>query len=276
MEIKKSGTAKGAEGGFKLPEARREVKKRKRKKLVTAFIIAVPIVLTAVWLLFDKLFVIRHFEMTGNGEYSEEEARLAAEEIGIKQGSHMFGFDEKTAESEAKYRLPRFDTVEIELKLPDTVIIKVKEAEPVMYTVFGENGYVLSEGLRIISAHSDVSDCETMGVARLYIDGITKCVAGEFLETNNKNGEIAKLIYAVLKEEGIAAEVTSIDVTDKFDLKFEYKKQFEVRLGDDENLTVKIRYMKAIVNELKPDDSGVIDVSDDEYRDATFKPYSKM
>ena len=70
MEIKKSGTAKGAEGGFKLPEARREVKKRKRKKLVTAFIIAVPIVLTAVWLLFDKLFVIRHFEMTGNGEYS--------------------------------------------------------------------------------------------------------------------------------------------------------------------------------------------------------------
>ncbi|MBQ7980319.1 MAG: FtsQ-type POTRA domain-containing protein [Oscillospiraceae bacterium] len=260
----------------RLAEARRALKAQKIKNTITALAIVVPLVIIAGWLLFDKLFIIRSFEIRGLYEYTPEKAEIAAESIGIHKGTHILGFNKKTAEAEAKYRLSEFDSVKIVFEMPDTVVLKVVEAEPSMYMVFGDKGYVLSKKLRVISACNDTSDCEGMGLIRLMLDNVTKCVAGEFLGCASGNDGIVKRLYAIFEEEGIASEITAIDVTDKFDISFEYKKQFEVKLGDEQNLTVKIRYMKAIIDELGPDDSGVIDVSDDEYRDATFKPYSKM
>ena len=260
----------------RLTEARKVLKARKRRNGIVGFAVTVPIVIISAWLLFDKLFIIRNFEIRGSKEYTTEQAQLSAENIGIHKGDHIFGFDKKTAELDAKYRLPAFDSVKVSFEMPDTVVLNVVEAIPSMYTLLGNKGYVLSESLRVISMSDDTSECEGMGLIRLELENITKCVAGEFLVTGDGNDEIVKMLYAVLEEEGIAADVTGINVTDKFDITFDFKKQFEVKLGDDKNLTVKIRYMKAILNELKSDDSGVIDVSDDEYRDATFKPYNKM
>ena len=115
-----------------------------------------------------------------------------------------------------------------------------------------------------------------MGLIRVDLDGITKCVAGEFLETDGEGDEILKKLYSVFKEEETASDVTAVDVTDKFNITFVYQNKFEVKLGDSKDFTVKIRYMKAIAGELDADDSGVIDVSDENHRDATFKPYNKM
>ena len=261
---------------YKLSDAKKKHNKRKMNNRITAFCVTFVVIIIAGWLLFDKLFIIRRYEIRGSAEYTSEQAMTAAKSIGILPGEHIFGFDKKNAVMESKYHLPQFDSVEISFEMPDTVILNVKEAIPCMYTVFGNSGYILSEGLRVISAHTDASEYESSGLIRVDFGTVTKCVAGEFIETSGNSAETVKKLYSVLKEEGVAVDVTAVDVSDKFDISFEYKKQFDVKLGDDEGLTVKIRYMKAIVNELGESDSGVIDVSDEKHRDATFKPYSKM
>lgn len=285
-EHKKTTTSYGIEknspdsvrknGEYRLPEARRTVRAIKRKKIIKAGLITAVLVFIAGWLLFDKLFVIRNFTMSGNEEYTSEQAEQAAKAIGIEKGGHVFGFDKKSAEGNANFILSEFDSVKISFDLPDTVVLTVKESVPVMYTVFGEKGYVLSESLKVISAQDDPSECEDMGLTKVEFQGISKCVAGEFLIAEGKSTELVTNLYAVLKEEGVAEYITGIDVTNKFDISFDYGKQFKVELGDENNLTVKIRYMKAIIGKLNPGDSGVIDVSDEDYRDATFKAYSKM
>lgn len=259
-----------------LSSARSSFRARKQRNRIASLLVAVPVIIVAGWLLFDKLFVIRNFRISGNNEYTAEQAELAAESIGIHKGAHIFGFDKKAAEAKAKYSLSEFDSIKVTFEMPDTVVLKVEEAVPSMYIIYGDKGYVLSESLRVISACNDTSECDSMGLIRIELDNIVKCVAGEFLVTEGKKDELVKRLYSVFEEEGIAADITAIDVSDKFDITFNYKKQFEVKLGDEKNITVKIRYMKAIIKELKGDDSGVIDVSDDEYRDATFKPYNKM
>ena len=265
-----------AKSTYTLADARKTVNSRTNKSRFSGWLILTAIIIVAGWLVFDKLFIIRNFRIDGKEEYTAEQARKAALEIGISEGGHILGFNREKAEKAAKYRLAEFDSVKIEFDMPDTVVLKVQEAFPAMYFVFGDGAFTLSPTLRVVSFVSDVSECENTGIIRIDIDGVTKCVAGEYLVTDNNHDELLKRLYAVLSEEGVAAETTSIDVTDKYDISFEYKNRFKVLLGDEENLTVKIRYMKAILDNLKPNDSGVIDVSDEEYRDATFKAYNKM
>lgn len=273
---KMTAEAKGNRAEYRLPEARKTVRARKRKKIIKAGVITAVLVFVAGWLMFDKLFVIRNFKMTGSEVYTSQQAEKAAEAIGIEKGSHIFGFNKKNAEENAHFMLSEFDSVSVSFDLPDTVVLNVKESVPVMYTVFGEKAYILSEALKVISAENDPSTCEDKGLAKIEFKEISKCVAGDFLVADGKSTELVQNLYAVLKEEGVAQFVSGIDVTNKFDISFDYGKRFRVELGDEKNLTVKIRYMKAIIEKLNPGDSGVIDVSDDDYRDATFKAYSKM
>ena len=149
MEQNKSGipSASGTnERNFRLQDAKKKHKRRKFNNKVIAYCVVIIAVVISGWILFDKLFVVRNFKISGNAEYSDEQAANAIHSIGISEGDHIFGIDKKKALDEAKYRLSQFDSVSISYEMPDTVVLKVTEAVPVMYTVFGNNGYVLSEG----------------------------------------------------------------------------------------------------------------------------------
>ncbi|MGN1121857.1 MAG: hypothetical protein ACI4RV_05785, partial [Eubacteriales bacterium] len=61
--------------------------------------------------------------------------------------------------------------------------------------------------------------------------------------------------------------------TNKFSLSFLYKQRFTVLLGDADNLSVKVRFMKSIADERAETDSGIIDVSDEDNREGVFKYY---
>ena len=261
---------------YRLREARKKLRAKKRRNIIVAATAVLILVIVSVWLIFDKLFIIRNFRIEGAEGYSAKDAKSAALAVGIEEGNHIFGFDEKTVEENARYILPEFDKVDITFDLPDTVVLNVTKSVPEMYTVFGQNGYVLSEALKVISVAHDPSVCESMGLAKVKFGNITKSIAGDFIGVSDGSDEIVKNLYAVLKEEGVAAEIIAIDVNDRFDITIDYGTKYKVKLGDDSNFTVKIRYMKAIIESLKDDESGIIDVSDDDYRDATFTAYSKM
>lgn len=262
----------------RLNTARKKHRAKKRKNRLIAVCVTALVAVIGIGVAVDRLFVIRKIEISGGVDYTytSEQAEETAKSIGIAIGDNLLALDRKNAEANAKYYLPQFDSVQIEFDLPDTLVLKVSEAEPVMYTVVNGRGYVLSEKMRITSVCDDASDTENLGLIRAELSGITKSVAGEFIETANGSDKILAELYAVLKEEGLAADVTAIDVSDKFELSFEYKRRFTVKLGGGENLTVRVRFMESVARELSENDSGVIDVSDENLREWSFKAYSKM
>ena len=142
-----------------------------------------------------------------------------------------------------------------------------------MYISVGGSSYVLSEGLRVLSVSTDASAVENGYLKRAVIGGVTSCVAGNFITTDSGCDEILKALYAVLKEENCLADTDDFDVSDKFDLSFSYRKRFTVKLGGADNLSVKVRFMKSIADKLSDKASGIIDVSDENYREGMFKPY---
>lgn len=260
--------------GMDVSTAKRRVVKKKAKNKFFAFLVVLILMVLTAWLLFDKIFVIKSFKISGGIEYTEEQAAAMAEKIGLKSGMHMFGFDKNEAQQLAKYALSEFDSIKIEYDLPDKIVFKVVESEPAMYISQGDYTFILSEGLRVMSMSDGSEQAENLELKHVYISGVASCVAGEFLSTDNNSDTILKELYAVLKEEEVLAAADEIDVTNRFALTFKYKDRYDVKLGDSENLTVKVRFMKSIEEKLKDTDKGSIDVSDENYREGIFKAYN--
>lgn len=253
-------------------------KKRQRKTNIrnktVAFFTVLVLLLIAGWLVFDKLFVISGFSINGTYEYSSEDAKDFAKRIGLEEGMHMFGFSRDELSQKAKYYIPEVDSVSIDYKLPDKIVFNVKEAIPAMYLTENSRHYILSEALKVVKTTENAEDAEVQSLIKVQIGDITKCQSGTFVETQTGCDKTLISLYKVMKEEEIAEEVSEIDLRNKFDISFEYKQRFSVKLGNSENFTVKIRFMKRIVDELSENDRGYIDVSDENFREGTFKPYS--
>ncbi len=275
MDRRSGTTVPNAPHGVSVNAAKRRHKRNKRSARAVSVLVILAVAALFAYVIFDKLFVIQGFRVKGTSEteYTAEQAEAMAEELGLKKGMHLFGFNRKAAEQTARFALSEFDSVRIRYALPDTVVLDVKEAEPAMYVSVGGSSYVLSEGLRVLSVTSDASEVENGFLKRTLIGGITSCVAGRFVETDSGCDEILKQLYSVLKEEDCIAEADDLDVSHKFDLTFTYKKRFTVKLGDADNLAVKVRFMKSIADKLNEKASGIIDVSDENYREGMFKPY---
>ncbi len=247
-------------------------KNRRNKRILSAFVIAAAVCALG-YAVFDKAFVIRHFSVKGQESYTAEEAEMMAKSLGLEKGMHLFGFDREKAEQSARYILSSFDSVHIRYALPDGVVFEVKESEPALYVTVGGNYYILSPWLRVLGVTTDGEYVERLCLKRVLMNGITSCVAGNFVETANGEDEVLKQLYAVLAEEGCLADANDLDVSDRFALTFLYKQRFRVRLGDADNLSVKIRFMKSIAEKLSDTAVGEIDVSDENYREGMFKSY---
>lgn len=131
-------------------EIPREKKVRKKKHYLARFLIIVGVIAAAVIFLLSSFFAIKNVEVTGNNYYSDDEIVNIAN---VTKGANIFIHAGK---SDIKSRLmenPYFSDVTVSRKLPNTLVIKVKERKQVAaikygnkYVVIDVNGLVLRTG----------------------------------------------------------------------------------------------------------------------------------
>ena len=68
-------------------------------------------------------------------------------------------------------------------------------------------------------------------------------------------------IVSLLELNGIIGKAASVDVSDLGNVELWYGEQYQVKLGDDSQLSYKISCLKSTVMSLKDHDSGVLDIS---------------
>ena len=90
--------------------------------------------------------------------------------------------------------------------------------------------------------------------------------------------DIENIIYELeekLLENDVQNEITSINVSDKFNISLTYGTRYVVKLGDSGSLGTKIEFMKRIVEDRTGDVvGGTIDVSDEDNREAIYKKFN--
>ena len=271
------------------------------RRLVTS--VAVAVFIGLVLMAFLR---VRNISVVGNSMYSREEIQEAS---GISEGSALLLVNKTTAASRIRAQLPYIDEVRVGIGLPDTVKIEVVELETT-FAVAADDGsfWLINSGGRLIEriTGKDAGDYlkiegvriesgETGDQAKAVEEPEAPAPAKEENEEEEETEEeteeeeaeerppeasaaerldAALQIVRQLAEEDDIRSITSVDVSSIYDLQIWYGTRFQVKLGGTSELSYKLEYMVAALAQLDSYQSGVLDLTFQEAKKATFIPWS--
>lgn len=214
--------------------------------------------------------------VSGNEKYTVLDILQAA---GIQDGDNLLTFSRARASGRIITSLPYVAKVRIGIKLPDTVMIDITEVE-VTYAVKAadDTWWLVSSGgkviekagngaqrncTRILGVRLDAPEAGSQAVAletggsQTDADGNTVPV----VTTQAQRLKTALNITEYLELNGIIGKATSVDVNDLGNIQLWYGDQYQVKLGNDTQLSYKISWMKSAVDQLAAYESGVLDIT---------------
>ncbi len=256
-----------------------------RNRLLLQLLITAAVVLALV-LGMSIFFKVEHVLVSGANAYSEYAVKEAS---GIKEGDNLFSLEDARAVGRIQAELPYVDRVRIGIKLPDTVIIYIKELE-IAYAAKCNNGIwwlITSEG-RVVeqidqvraSGYTEIrgitlqdpqinaqaiaveapaepvpTDAQGQTEPQIEISGAPVTV------TNAQRLRAALDILSALEDNDIVGEAASVDVTNLNAIELWYGRRYQVNLGDTGNMDYKIACMKSAISQFEEYEMGILDVS---------------
>lgn len=291
----------------KKPPVRKKPKAKARRRVAFGRIFGRKFVRTLVISLVAGLLVVlcmmaflrvRSVSVVGNSLYSSSEIQEAT---GVSEGSALLLVNKTAVASRIKAQLPYIDDVRVGVSLPDTVKVEVVELQTA-YAVAADDGsyWLINSGGRLVEQITAKEASEY-----LTIEGVRICeaAAGEDLqvmedskpeespeEEEQSNEEqqidtppeasaaermdIALQIVRQLEASEDIRSITSVNVSSKYALEIWYGTQYQVKLGDTSELSYKLNYMLAAIAQLDSYQSGVLDLTFEEAKKATFIPWT--
>lgn len=244
---------------------------------------------------------VRNVSVVGNSLYTTDEIRQAT---GVGEGNALLLVNKTAVASRIKAQLPYIDDVRIGISLPDTVKVEVVELETT-YAVAADDGsyWLINSSGRLVEQITAKAASEYLTIVGVRIQNAA--VGGtievkeevpeappedeeaeeeedgeeETLDTlpeakASERMEVALQIIRQMEEVDDIRAITSIDVSSIYDLEIWYGTRFEVKLGDQSELSYKLEYMVAALAQLESYQSGVLDLTFEEAKKATFIPWS--
>lgn len=215
-------------------------------------------------------------QVSGHVKYTVQDIVDAS---GIRDGENLLTLSIPGISGRIMDTLPYIKSVRVGIRLPDTVVIEVIEAE-ITYAIEAEEGgwwLVSSEGKIVDKALEGAQEGYTkiLGIVldapEIGQQAVTPAPEPEYDEngqqipvvnTPQRQLQIALDITGFLEKNGIIGSVASIDVSDTGNIELWYGQQFQVELGNDTQLEYKIRCLKGTLdNEKMKNERGVLDIT---------------
>ncbi len=220
----------------------------------------------------DKIIV------SGANKYTAWDVAQAS---GIEDGANLLTFSRARATGKIQDTLKYVKNVQIRIKLPDTVIIVIEEVA-VTYAAKATDGqwWLLSAEGKVIESVTEEKATATTKILGIQLENPKagqQAVAMQPPQTQtDAEGNLVPVtitaaqqlataldIAGFLEKNRIIGEIASIDVNDLGAIQLWYGKQFQVDLGNNKDLLMKISRLKAALDQyLKVHDAGILDISD--------------
>lgn len=229
---------------------KQEKKKRSRNKKIK-FVLKITLLLAIIvggitFAMVSPIFDIKSIEVKNNNKVSTEKIISLSQ---LKQGENIFRFISSNVEKSIKENA-YIENVKIHRKLPDKIQIEVEERKHSFSVDFlGQYAYINTQGY-ILEISSDSAQ-------KTIIHGIStkeeEVVVGKRLGEDDleKLEDAIKIIHSA-KEYNLDTKVTSIDISNKNNYTmYLQEEQKKVYLGNNSNLSNKILYVNAIIEQEK-------------------------
>ena len=243
----------------------RKMRKRRITLLVcglSALSVILVIVVIAVF------FKVKTVEVTGNVKYKAQDIIEAS---GIEKGDGILSAGGLQVENKLKKSFPAIEEVRIKKQIPSGIVIDVKESEEVMFAAFGEHYYSFDKDLRVVESYDSIEMPELLGMKRIYISDITKCITGSKLETAVKDiPEMVTVLYENLVKNDLFGDVGEIDFRDKFDIRFTIDVKYTIVFGNILECETKLEILDGILKKVGDEYIGTIDLSSGNIKEVTM------
>lgn len=200
---------------------------------------AIVIIVVFIILANTVLFNCSAIEVQGIQKYTAEEIIEASQ---IKTGDSLLGIDESAAERRIVEAFSFVDACEVTKSYPTKIVINVTEAERWYAVQYGGDTYTISRLGKIIEEAPAGSLPVVIG-----FEAVEPQVGGTLSsEVEGKNELPAELLSAA--EKAGLTEITSIDITDRFEIKMLVQDRITLELGIATELENKMYIAKELID----------------------------
>ena len=236
------------------------------KKMVSkqsAILIGIGVLLIGVMTFIGTSVFVRilEIEISGVVVYTEQEVLEASR---VSFGDNLMRLNIQTASQNIRSNLPFVRDVNIERRLPDTLIINIVESVPIAYVFFEEDVLILDSSGRILQS----GDYDTENL--IEIRGLLVREASQGQQLIPELGAETRFldlqeILTALEREDLIEHVSYVDVSNIQNIHFGFLDIYRVILGNAGELRQKIYSLRNSIiylNRNFPGVPGAIDISD--------------
>ena len=239
----------------------------------------VAAVVLALVLCMSIFFKVQQVCVSGTEKYTPWEIKEAS---GIQEGDALLSLSEAKISARIREKLPYVGDVRVGIKLPDTVIIEIKELQ-VVYAIEDNEGswWLMDANGRVVDTTDAAQAKDHTRVLGVKIQAAVvgdQAVAAEPASSGDGNASestehkislvsvheqlnAAVQILTALEKNGVMSNIDTVNVSDLQQLSLWYQDRYMVTLGDTSRLEYKIGAMKAAIQKMGEYQSGYLDVS---------------
>lgn len=226
-------------------------KKGLDQKVVIGCVLGLVVV---IGILLSPVFALKSVAAEGASHYTAEQ--LCAM-IGLNEGDNILFFGKGKA-AQALEQDPYIADAKLSMRVPDTIIIEVKERKVRGYVPYMGSYLYIDEAGRVL----DVQEAchEALPVVKGLAFG--SFTLGEVIPVENPEAlDVVLQISQMMEKYELLDIVVEIDVSNPKSI-HAYVNQVQIIFGDMENGDTKIRYMAEVMKTIPEEDRGTLDLSE--------------
>lgn len=226
-------------------------KKGLDQKVVIGCVLGLVVV---IGILLSPVFALKSVAAEGASHYTAEQ--LCAM-IGLNEGDNILFFGKGKA-AQVLEQDPYIADAKLSMRVPDTIIIEVKERKIRGYVPYMGSYLYIDEAGRVL----DVQEAchEALPVVKGLAFG--SFTLGEVIPVENPEAlDVVLQISQMMEKYELLDIVVEIDVSNPKSI-HAYVNQVQIIFGDMENGDTKIRYMAEVMKTIPEEDRGTLDLSE--------------
>lgn len=224
---------------------------RKKRIIISASIIAAVLVIGVI-LSLTVLFKTENITVEGDVYYDEGQITAFSN---VAPGQNIFIGTWNSTPEEIVKNLSYIESADINFSIPDTIVIKVQNAEPA-YAIKDGNGYlIVSSKGRIL----DTAETKPNGLVELKCGEFKNKSKGEYIDFGDDS--VSEILHSVAKsfEENGVDKITGFDISNLSGIIINYDNRIDINIGLPEDIDYKIKTAFTIIDEkLDPNKTGTV------------------
>lgn len=242
--------------------ARRRNNRRHRRRgfgflLKLLCMLAVCVAILAALTLF---FRVNTITVSGGERYTAQQITDAS---GVHYGDNLFLLNKYDVQSRIREQLPYIETIRINRRLPDTLLVDVTECGGTLAVVQDGSAWLISASGKIVDQLevAEASDDPTMDGCTLLSPSVGSRLVLSTEHQTQQEGLLALL--RALEDAGILEQVDAVHLGSASELTMDYGGRFTVRMPYGADYAYKLRNLLAVMDKLESNETGTIDLRKD-------------